>query len=289
MPALRATRFDLTPTLKDSGKGSSLASRSLLSKSLVVAQVALSMLLLIGAGLLCRTLLNLQKVETGFNASNLLLFRVEPGLIGYKDESLATLYKQMSEHLEAVPGVRSVTFSRMPLLAHSSSTRGFYLPGSGMDPDGTVKSSGEVHVHQVRENFFDAMEIRLLQGRPFSIQDDARAPRVAVVNQSFARSYFPNENPIGKRFGFDSTKLSEVEIVGVTSDAKYTSQRDDTVATAYLSWQQELRLVSALIFEVRTESEPTAFIPLFAKPSTRWTATCPSRTLRRRSNRQTKP
>ncbi len=157
VPALRATRLDLTPALKDSGKSSSAASRSLLSKSLVVAQVSLSMLLLIGAGLLCRTLLNLQRVETGFNASNLLLFKVEPGLIGYKDERLRNLYKQMSEHLEAVPGVRSVTFSRVPLLAQSSSSRGFYLPSSAAGADGTVKSSGDLPVHQVRENFFEAM------------------------------------------------------------------------------------------------------------------------------------
>jgi len=261
VPALRATRVDLTPALKDTGKGSSAASRSLLSKSLVVAQVSLSMLLLIGAGLLCRTLLNLQRVETGFNASNLLLFKVEPGLIGYKDERLRSLYKQISEHLEAVPGVRSVTFSRMPLLAQSSSSRGFYLPSSAASADGKVKSSGDVYVHQVRENFFAAMEIQLLLGRAFTAQDDARAPRVAVVNQAFARTYFPNENVIGKRFGFDSTKISEVEIIGVTRDAKYTRQRDETVPTAYLSWQQELRSVGSLIFEVRTDGEPTSFIP----------------------------
>ena len=261
VPALRATRLDLTPALKDSGKSSSAASRSLLSKSLVVAQVSLSMLLLIGAGLLVRTLLNLQRVETGFNARNLLLFRVEPGLIGYKDERLANLYKQMSERLEAVPGVRSVTFSRVPLLAQSSSSRGFYLPSSGPGADGTVKSSGDVYVHQVRENFFEAMEIRLLLGRAFTAQDDARAPRVAVVNQTFASKYFPNENPIGKRFGFDSTKLSEVEIIGVTRDAKYARQRDETVPTAYLTWQQELRSMGSLIFEVRTDGEPTGLIP----------------------------
>ncbi|OLE60404.1 MAG: hypothetical protein AUI36_12390 [Cyanobacteria bacterium 13_1_40CM_2_61_4] len=231
-----------------------------MSKSLVVAQVSVSMLLLIGAGLLCRTLLNLQRVETGFNARNLLLFRVEPGLIGYKDERLANLYKQMSERLEAVPGVRSVTFSRVPLLAQSSSTRGFYLPSSAAGADGVVKSSGDVHVHQVRENFFEAMEIRLLLGRTFTTQDDARAPRVALVNQTFARTYFPNENPIGKRFGFDSTKISEVEIIGVARDAKYARQRDETPATAYLTWQQELRSVGSLIFEVRTEGEPTSFI-----------------------------
>jgi predicted permease len=260
VPALRATRLDLTPSLKDSGKTSSAASRSLLSKSLVVAQVSISMLLLIGAGLLVRTLRNLQSVETGFNASNLLLFRVEPGLIGYKDDRLRNLYQQMSEHLEAVPGVRSVTFSRVPLLAQSSSSRGFYLPSSAPGPDGTVKSNGDVYVHQVRENFFEAMEIRLLLGRAFNAQDDAKAPRVAVVNQTFANKYFPNENAIGKRFGFDSTKLSEVEIIGVTRDAKYARQREETVPTAYLTWQQEMRSIGSLIFEVRTDSEPTSLI-----------------------------
>jgi predicted permease len=259
VPALRATRVDLTPALKDIGKGSSAASRSLLSKSLVVVQVSLSLLLLIGAGLLLRTLLNLQRVESGFNARNLLLFRVEPGLIGYKEERLANLYKQISEHLEAVPGVRSVTFSRLPLLAQSSSTRGFYLPNDAAAA-AAARSSREVYVHQVRENFFEAMEIRLLLGRAFTSQDDARAPRVAVVNQTFARTYFPNENPIGKRFGFDSTKISEVEIIGVTRDAKYTRQRDETPPTAYLTWQQELRSVGSLIFEVRTDGEPTNYI-----------------------------
>src|SRR2546425_580142 len=142
LPALRATRLDLTPALKDSGKTSSTASRSLLSKSLVVAQVSVSMLLLIGAGLLCRTLLNLQRVETGFNARNLLLFRVEPGLIGYKDERLANLYKQMSEHIEAVPGVTSVTFSQLPLLSSSSNTSTFYLPGAKTAADGRVTPNG---------------------------------------------------------------------------------------------------------------------------------------------------
>jgi predicted permease len=112
VPALRATRLDLTPALKDSGRSSSFSSRSLLSKSLVVAQVSLSLLLLIGAGLLVRTLINLQRVETGFNERNLLLFSVDPSLLGYKDDRLRALYLQMFEHIEAVPGVRSATFSR---------------------------------------------------------------------------------------------------------------------------------------------------------------------------------
>ena len=116
VPAWRATKVDLAPSLKDNARGSSAASRSLLSRGLVVTQVALSLLLLIGAGLFLRTLLNLQRVEPGFNTRNLLLFGVQPGLIGYKDEKLTQLYQQMAERIEAVPGAQAVTFSRMTLL-----------------------------------------------------------------------------------------------------------------------------------------------------------------------------
>ncbi len=260
VPALRATRIDLTPALKESGRSSSAASRSFLSKSLVVVQVSLSLLLLIGAGLLLRTLLNLQRVETGFNAKNLLLFSVNPNLIGYKDERLTNLYKQMFERLEAVPGVRSVTFSRMPLLSQGSSDRSLYMPTTAA-ADRTIKQISRVYLHQVRENFFEAMEIPVLLGRGLSSQDDSKAPKIAVVNQTFAQKYFPNENPIGKRFGFDSEKTSEIEIVGLAKDAKYTRQRDETVPTAYVPWLQELSSVGTVTFEVRTTGDPYSFVP----------------------------
>lgn len=260
VPALRATRLDLTPALKDSGRSSSAVSRSFLSRSLVVAQVAISLLLLIGAGLFVRTLVNLQRVEPGFNARNLLIFSVNPNFIGYKDERLTNLYKQMFDRLEAVPGVRSVTFSRMPLLSQGSSDRSLYLPSSAVGADGTTKQSGNVYLHQVRENFLETMEIPLLLGRGLTTKDDARGPRVAVVNQAFAQKYFPNINPIGQRFGFDSQKTSEVEIVGLARDAKYTRQRDETPPTAYLPWQQELGAVGSVTFEVRTNGDPGSFI-----------------------------
>ncbi|HEV2828798.1 MAG TPA: ABC transporter permease, partial [Pyrinomonadaceae bacterium] len=259
MPALRATRLDLTPALKDS-RSSSATSRSFLSSSLVVAQVSISLLLLIGAGLLVRTLINLQRIDPGFNSRNLLLFKVSPNLIGYKDERLANLYQQMFDRLEAVPGVRSVTFSRVPLLAQASSDRSLFFPTSVADADGKVKQSGTVYLHQVRENFLETMEIPLLLGRSLSAKDDARSPRVAVVNQAFAQKHFANVNPIGQRFGFDSEKTSEVEIVGLTRDAKYTRQRDDTPATAYLPWKQELSSVGTMTFEVRTNGNPESII-----------------------------
>src|SRR5882672_9427115 len=227
VPALRATRLDLSKNPKDTGRGSSGYTRSWLSKSLVVAQVSISVLLLIGAGLLIRTLRNLQQVDPGFNTSNLLLFSVEPRLIGYKEERLANLYQQLSDHLEAVPGVQGVTFSRHALLSLGATSSSLVLPGTKTSPDGRPVWSGEAHVHNVRENFLQTMEIPLLLGRSLTPQDDARAPQVAVVNQTFAQRFFPNENPIGKRFGFRSEKPDEIEIIGLARDAKYTSQRDE--------------------------------------------------------------
>jgi predicted permease len=258
LPALRATDFDLTPALKDSGRSSSGLGRSWLSKSLVVIQVSLSVLLLIGAGLLIRTLRNLQHVDMGFNANNVLLFRVDPSLLGYQDEKLADLYQRSFSRLEAVPGVQAVTFSRSPLLAQSSWTSAVYVPGeiaaNGKPLENNVK------VHSVRENFFNTMEIPLLLGRGLTEQDDARAPRVAVVNQAFAKAHFGNENPIGRRFAFDPDKPGEIEIVGVARDAKYTSQRDEIQPTVYQSWRQVLRRMTFATFEVRTAGDPAAYI-----------------------------
>jgi predicted permease len=262
-PALRSTKVDLTPALKDSARSSSSASRSLLARGLVVLQVALSLLLLVGAGLFLRTLVNLQRVEPGFNARNLLLFGVQPGLIGYKDEKLSQLYQQMTERLEAVPGVQAVTFSRTALLSQSMSSRDLYLRSAldvPPDSEGRIRSSGEVYIHQVRENFLEAMGIPLLAGRTLRSEDDARTPRVVVVNRTFARKYFPDENPIGKRFAFDPRKPDEIEIIGLAEDAKYARQRDEIPPTAYSSWRQEMRSIGFVTFEVRTAGDPTAAI-----------------------------
>jgi predicted permease len=134
------------------------------------------------------------------------------------------------------------------------------LPGAGVGEDGNLKSGGNSNIHQVRENFLEVMEIPLLAGRSITSQDDARAPKVAVVNQTFAARYFPNEDPVGKRFSFDSTKLAEIEIVGLAKDTKYARQRDDIPPTVYLPWLQELRSVGNLTFEVRTIGEPTSVV-----------------------------
>jgi len=259
-PAWRATRIDLTPSLKDTGRSSSGASRSLLSKSLVVAQVAMSLLLLISAGLFLRTLHNLQTVEVGFNSENLLLFSIDPNLLGYKDAALANLYRQMFDRIEAVPGVKAVTFSRNALLSGSTSGRQVYLAGDASSADGSPRQGGEVRLHHVRENYFATMEIPVLFGRGLTPQDDERAPKVVVVNQTFARLIFSGENPIGKRFGFNADKPTEIEIVGVVRDAKYGNLREESPATFYVPWLQELSRVGAVSFEVRTASDPVVFV-----------------------------
>jgi predicted permease len=254
LPALRATNIDLTPTLKDTGRNSSAIGRSWLSKSLVVVQVSLSVLLLIGAGLLIRTLRNLQHVETGFNANNLLLFDVNPSLLGYKEEKLVDLYQRVFSRLEAVPGVQAVTFSRNALLARSAHTDSIFLPGV-VGPDGNPPELN-AKVLTVRENFLSTMEIPLLMGRNLTEHDDARAPVVAIVNQAFAKRHFPNESPIGKRFSFELEKPGAIEIVGLARDAKYTRQRDEIQPTVYQPWRQSLGYIRFATFEVRTAGDP---------------------------------
>ncbi|HYV05213.1 MAG TPA: ABC transporter permease, partial [Blastocatellia bacterium] len=193
-PALRGTRVDLTPSLKDNARTVIGGSRFGLSKALIIAQVALSLVLLIGAGLFVRTLQNLNKVDAGFNANNVLLFRVSPRLSNYKPNQIAPLYEQMLARIEAVPGVVRASISRHPLLSGSSAI-------SNISVDGKEPSKDYTYVQRVRANFFETMEIPLVQGRSLTEQDDERAPKVAVINQAMAQKNFPGDDPIGKRFG----------------------------------------------------------------------------------------
>src|SRR5262245_20023456 len=262
-PALRATKVDLTPALKDSGRSSSAASRSLLSRGLVVTQVALSLLLLIGAGLFVRTLLSLRRVDPGFNTKNLLMFKVAPGLTGYKDERLAQLYERICERLEALPGSPKVTFSRTRLLADNDAVPYVYLRsalGAAPDADGRIRATGESYILYGRENFLETMEIPLLAGRGLTRQDDERAPKVVIVNQTFAKEFFPNESPVGKRFTFDVKKPDEIEIVGLVKDAAYARQRDDAPPTIYLPWRQAANFMPEANFELRAAGDPRALI-----------------------------
>jgi predicted permease len=255
-PAWQAMRVNLTSALKNTGRGSSGIARSRLSRTLVVVQVALSLLLLVGAGLFIRTLRNLQQLNTGFEVQNLLLFRVDPRLSGYQNERTNALYERLFARLEAVPGVRAVTFSRHPLLSGSRGIRPFFISrqnASPTDPSAT-------YVHIVRPNFLAAMNVPILVGRNLSEQDNAPAPKVAVINSAFARRFFSEQNPVGQRLGFSAETASQMEIVGVAQDAKYDSLREEMPPTIYIPWLQEGR-VGQMNFELRTVGDPMALLP----------------------------
>jgi predicted permease len=252
-PAWRATRQDLASGLKQSRRTTGVVSR--LSKGLVVVQVALSLLLLIGAGLYIRTLHNLQQVNVGFNQENLLLFSLSPESGGYKDERQLQLYQELFTRLDGLPGVRAATAGRIPLIAHYAWNTGLLLPGED------EKSASE-HIsnrQMVRENYFSTLEIPLLLGRGFTSQDSAKAPLVAIVNQEFGRRFFPDDEVLGKRVR-DTDSKREVEIVGVVADTKYNSQRDDIEPLMYTPWLQESDAIGEMYFSLRTAGEPTALI-----------------------------
>jgi predicted permease len=221
----------------------------------VVAQVALSLLLLVGAGLFIRTMYNLQRVNLGFNQDNLLLFALQPRQGGYKEERLVQFYRQLFERLDNMPGVRSATFGRIPLIAHYGYNTGVLLPGE-------TEKTGVDHItnrQMIRENYFSTLEIPLLRGRSFSPQDAAHAPKVAIVNETFGRKFFPSEEVLGKHV-VDPEIKHEFEIVGVVADTKYDSQRREIQPLLYTPWLQEDEEIGEMYFTLRTGGEPTALV-----------------------------
>jgi predicted permease len=252
-PAWRATRPDLTHGLKQSRRSTGVVSR--LSKGLVVVQVALSLLLLMGAGLFIRTLHNLQQVNLGFSQQNLLVFSLQPGQAGYKGERLVGFYQQLFTRLDSLPGVKSATFGRIPLIAHYAWNTNVLLPGE------TEKTASEhtTNRQMVRENYFATLEIPMLRGRNFSSQDSATAPPVAIVNHEFGKQFFPNDDVLGKRVT-DPESKREYEIVGVVADTKYNSQRDAIEPLLFTPWLQEGDEMGEVYFSLRTAGEPTAIV-----------------------------
>src|SRR5262245_12083226 len=282
-PALRATKVDLISALKD-GAGQTGFSRSRLSKGLVVAQVAMSLLLLVGAGLFVRTLRNLTRIDVGFNRENLLLFTVNPGAIGYKGERLANLYPQLLERINAIPGVRSATASEYSLLGGMSSSS-FCVPGYTPQPGENMSLPRLA----VAGSFFETMGTPILQGRDLIQQDSEPmisalailqssggkppegfvVPRqVAVINQTMARKYFPNVDPIGRRFSFSSNCSGggRIEIVGVVRDAKYGRLKEENRPTAYTPYVQPPRgAPNQMTFSIRTAGDPAAMTTAIQK------------------------
>jgi predicted permease len=248
-PALRATRLDLAGAMKEHSR-STTGARSVLARALLVVQVALSLVLLIGAGLFLRTLGHLRSVDVGFNPHNLLMFSVNPQLNRYDADRTQQLYRQLEAELSALPGVRTMAFTRVGLLSGSTSTTNVFKPGQ---PTGTV-----VHIMSVSPRFFSTMEIALQAGRDFSDRDIRGAPMVAIINETAARALFSDQSPLGQRLGLEIEKAGEIEIVGVIRDTKYASVRDAPPPTVYQPFLQGTP--RGMIAVLRTAGDPTALI-----------------------------
>jgi predicted permease len=254
--AIRASRIEPLSSLQGNRATTPAATRIPLGKALMVSQVALSLLLLAGAGLFVRTLINLQSVDLGFNRRNALLFQLETNSSGFQaDAQLANLYRQIEERVKAIPGVQAASFSAsvfdQGVWVGTVSPRG---PG----PDGV--SEGEADNNAVGAGFFKAMGLSLLQGREFGPQDTAASPKVAVINESLARRFFPGSAPVGKRFGWtDSRNPSEdIEVIGVVKDFREQGPLEKSRPMAYHSYSQRIDYLNNLV--VRYSGEPRGIV-----------------------------
>jgi predicted permease len=246
LPAFRATRVDLAGAMKETGR-SVVASRSWLSKALLVVQVAVSLVLLIGAGLFLQTLNNLKSVDVGFNADNLVMFRINPQLNRYSPEQVNQLLVRMRSAFEALPGVRAMAVTRTPLLSGGRSTTSVHIQGQTGRKD--------MHAMSVSPEFFATMEIPVLVGRGFAAHDAAAPGTTVMINETAAKLYFANTSPIGSRFGFSPETAGKMEIIGVIKDTKYASLREPAPPTLYQTLPASIRAVTVV---VRTAGNPSA-------------------------------
>jgi predicted permease len=252
-PALAGTRADLNPILKGETRSERRFSQLNLTKSLVISQVALSLSLLVGAGLLVRTLKSLYAVDTGFERAHVLQMWVFPVLNGYDHAREMNLYPQLLEKLNATPGVQSASLSRLRMI-FGRWNRDVWV--QGLQP--RADASRKVHCDPVGPRFFETMGIALLLGREFSPADTATSSRVAVISESMARKFFPNQNPLGKHFGFEKPESSaDIEIVGVVKDIKHRVDSAQPPEAAYIPYTQAPSdMYGQMNFVLRTAADP---------------------------------
>jgi predicted permease len=257
-PAIQSTRPQLAGTLKDQA-GSVVGGASVgLRKGLVVAQVSLSLLLLIAAGLFIQSLKNLEGIHPGFETRNLLSFAVNPTLNGYKSERSLQFYRQLTDRLSRTPGISAVTLAIMPLL-------------DGNEWDSTVSVEGyaakegewvDPHMQFVSPGYFQTLAIPVLLGRDFSDRDDKGTPPVALVNERFAKRYFAGRSPVGLHVGMGGNPgtKTDIEIVGVVKDTRYESLRDEVPYQLYRPYRQMDAVLGMTVY-ARAQGDP---VDLFA-------------------------
>lgn len=253
VPALQSTRPDIAGTLKDQAGAVLGGASTNTRKSLVIAQIALSLLLLIGAGLFIRSLQKLKELDPGFRATNLLAFKVDPTLNGYPTERTKMFYTHLKENLEGLPGVDSAGLAVMPVMEGDEwdqwVTIDSYSPKTGELPD--------PHMNFVSPDYFKTLEITLLAGRDIRRSDTLGAPNVCIVNEAFAKKYFGAINALGHKIGMgiDPGTKTDIAVVGVSRNTKYEGMRDEIPTEVFRPYQQ-LDFATGITAYVRTTQNP---------------------------------
>jgi predicted permease len=259
--------FGIVPALRASGSGQTPAhieGRGIVSQPLhnrpgrvlMVVQVALSLVLLAGAGLFLHSLLNITNVNTGFDARNVLLFGLDEYAAGYNPDSrLAGLQQQIEERVQTLPGVRAASFS---MFTFNEGEWSDDVTAQGVPR--TPENSQDVLFNVVGNQYFATFGLPVLAGRTFARNDNDHAPAVAVINETMAKRFFPGLSPVGHRFGIgdDPSHSGDIEIVGVVKDAKYVTLSEQPQMAMYFPWTQHLQYFSN--FSVRYSGEPGAII-----------------------------
>jgi predicted permease len=250
-PAFRSTRVDVGPALKEGGRAVGRdASRAWLGKALVMAQVALSLMLLAGAGLFMGTLRNLHTMDAGFERAGILLSTIEPGTAGYHGPALANFYRALLLRVRQVPGVRACGLSLITPIAGG----GVDLPAKVEGYAPAPHEDNTVYVNRVSPGYFAAFGTPLLAGRDFDWHDRPESPPVALINESMARYYFHNASPLGRWVALGGGEPAR--IVGVVKDARYVSLREPIHRTVYVNAFQMAEMDQGLEFAVRTAANP---------------------------------
>jgi predicted permease len=252
IPSLLLTRLDLSPVLKSTSqniKSDSRGSRLPAGKVLVVAQVAISLILLLAAGMFVHSFAKLSEVNLGYNRENFILFRVNAAPTGLKGPERLSLYQSLLDHIAALPGVRAVAVSGNGLFLDSESGDPVWVEGYAAKPGETLNT----RMDHVGPRYFSTVGIPILMGREIDAQDSGTGLRAAVINQSFARRFFPNSNPIGKRVRDTYPgNPADAEVVGVVADVRYRSLREKSVERLYVPLFNPMWEQNRPAFEVRT-------------------------------------
>lgn len=257
VPALQAARGDLNQMLRESGAGNKMSSGGGRVRSvLVVAEIAIALVLLIGAGLLMRSFVRLQSVDPGFRPTSALTVRVGLPLTAYpKREQVGIFYQQLQEKLQAIPGVQAVAFSSTLPMAGIDTDTGFQIEGRPAPPPGQTSAAW---FSVVSHEYFNTMGINLRAGRAFDTRESEQSPCAVVVTEAMARRFFPGENPLGQRLIFGSQQTIRCEIIGTVADVHHFGLSTDARPTFYFSARQRSR--NAMSVVLRTSGNPMTYV-----------------------------